>query len=293
MLIISLRQNVTMPELSKDAIFVTTLTRVLTPLVRMLLRSGFTYPRLTQLLRALYVDLAETEFKVDDVPLTTSRMSLLTGIARRYIREIQLQNSRPVYKPLKISPGASLIADWVTHPFFTDENMQPLVLPRLATKAAERSPSFEALAIRASSDIRPRTQLQDLIERKLVELDEQDQVHLLSQAYLPDNQQQELMSVMAEHLHDHISAVSNNLKPDASRTLDRSAFQRGLSEASVRELQLMAEQEGMAVLKKLYARAVELSVVDHEQNSTSHHFRIGLYSYSEKEAEQGELQGVD
>ncbi len=293
MLILSAWQNQSMPELSKDAIFVTTLTRVFTPLVRMLLRSGFTYPRLTQLLRTLYVDIAETEFKVDDAPLTTSRMSLLTGIARRYIREIQQQNSRPVNKPLKISPGASLIADWATHPFFTDEKLQPLVLPRLATKATEQSPSFEALAIRASSDIRPRTQLQDLIERKLVELDENDQVHLLSQAYLPDNQQQELMSVMAEHLHDHISAVSNNLNPDAQHTLDRSAFQRGLSEASVRELQLMAEQEGMAVLKKLYARAVELSMADHKQNTASHHFRIGLYSYSEKETEQGTQSSAD
>lgn len=277
-----------MPELSKDVLFTTTLTRVLTPLVRMLLRSGFTFPRLTQLLRAIYVELAATEFMVDETPLTTSRMSLLTGIARRYIREIQLQTSRHQNKPLKISPGASLIADWATHPLFTDENMQPLVLPRLATKAAENGPSFEALALRASTDIRPRTQLQDLIERKLVELDEWDQVHLLSQAYLPDNQQQELMSVMAEHLHDHIAAVSNNLRPDVSHTLDRSAFQKGLSEASIRELQLLAEQEGMAVLKKLYARAVELSKVDREQKSASHRFRIGLYSYSEKEAEQDE-----
>jgi len=270
-----------MPKTVKDAHFVSTLTRVLTPLVRMLLRAGFTYPRLIQLLRTLYVDLAETEFKVDDEPLTTSRMSLLTGIARRYIREIRMQEALPIVKQLKISPGASLIADWVTHPRFTDDEMQPLCLPRLANQAD--GPSFEELANRASSDIRARTQLQDLVERKLVEINDQDQVRLLTQAYLPDNQQQELMSVMAEHLHDHISAVSNNVEGNAPRYLDRSAYQLGLSEQSVAQLQQLAEQEGMLLLKKLYAQAAALSEQDVARAEATHRFRLGLYTYAQPE----------
>lgn len=272
-----------MPGTDKDTHFFSTLTRVLTPLVRLSLRAGFTYPRLIQLLRKLYIDLAETEFKVDGEPLTTSRMSLLTGIARRYIREIRTEEALPVAKPLKISPGASLIADWATHPRFTDEATLPLVLPRLATKA--EGPSFEELALRASSDIRPRTQLEDLLERKLVELDEQDRVHLLAHAYLPDNQQQELMSVMAEHLYDHISAVSSNVSGAGVRYLDRSAYQRGLSANSVEELQRMAEHEGMQALKKIYARAAELSEQDQKNGKDDHRFRLGMYSYAERETE--------
>ncbi len=272
-----------MPNTVKDAHFVTTLNRVLTPLVRMLLRAGFTYPRLIQLLRTLYVDLAESEFKVDGAPLTTSRMSLLTGIARRYIREIRMQETQPIVKQLKVSPGASLIADWVTHPRFTDEEMNPLALPRLSTHA--EGPSFEELAVRASSDIRPRTQLQDLLERKLVELDDRDRVYLLAEAYLPDNQQQELMSVMAEHLHDHISAVSSNVEGEGPRYLDRSAYQRGLSDDSIQKLQQMAEQEGMRMLKKLYARAAELSAAEQDQDAANQRFRVGLYSYAEPEPE--------
>jgi len=271
-----------MLETDKDAHFFNTLTRVLTPLVRLSLRAGFTYPRLIQLLRKLYVDLAETEFKVDGEPLTTSRMSLLTGIARRYIREIRMEETLPEVKPLKVSPGASLVADWATHPRFTDEATEPLVLPRLAGKS--EGPSFEELALRASRDIRARTQLDDLIERKLVELDERDRVHLLAQAYLPDNQQQELMSVMAEHLHDHISAVSSNVSGSV-RYLDRSAYQRGLSAASVEELQRMAEQEGMQALKKIYARAAELSEQDQQAGAADHRFRLGMYSYAEQEQE--------
>jgi len=272
-----------MPETDKDAHFFNTLARVMTPLVRLSLRAGFTYPRLIQLLRKLYIDLAETEFKVDGEPLTTSRMSLLTGIARRYIREIRMEEVLPELKPLKISPGASLVADWATHPRFTDKATEPLILPRLAAKA--EGPSFEELALRASGDIRPRTQLEDLIERKLVTLDEQDRVHLLAQAYLPDNQQQELMSVMAEHLHDHISAVSSNVSGTGVRYLDRSAYQRGLSAASVEELQRMAEQEGMQALKKIYARAAELSERDHKNGNNDHRFRLGMYSYAEQETD--------
>ena len=257
------------------------LSSVLTPLVRFLLQQGFTYPSLILLLRKIYVDLAEHAGTTQNKPPTTSRISLLTGIARRYVREIRQPGNSELSKPLKMPPTAKLIALWTSQPKFQDADSQPLRLPRLAANTPDVS--FEALATLASKDIRPRTQLDSLIERGLVSLDDEDQVELLSQAYLPDTDKEEMLSVMGQHLRDHISAATGNINngdcDGANTELDRSAYQEGLSAASVAELKALSEKEGMKVLQKIYARANELATKD--EGNHQYRFRLGLYTYSE------------
>ena len=262
-----------------DSHLLAVLSHLLTPLVRFLLRSGFTYPRLIQLLRQIYVDLAEQK-SVDDKPVTTSRVSLLTGIARRYIREIRLQDKPASYQTPKMAPGAKLVAEWITLSEYSNEDGIPKALPRLTTEA--NTPSFAQLAELASADIRPRTQLQHLLERGLVRLDDDDMVHLLTPAYQPDGAQEELMSLLADHLHDHISTVASNISGDRRRQLDRSAYQNGLSAESIKELEEYSERQAMDMLKRVYTRARALKQRDENNTDTRYRFRLGVYAHQQK-----------
>ena len=59
------------------------LARLLRPLVRLCIRSGMTFPALAQLLRELFVNVAEHDFALEGKEQTDSRVSLLTGIHRK------------------------------------------------------------------------------------------------------------------------------------------------------------------------------------------------------------------
>ncbi|MBK6957128.1 MAG: hypothetical protein IPH22_00890 [Nitrosomonas sp.] len=62
---------------------------VLRPLIKLMLAKGITYPFLSEMLKDLFVDIAENEFKIGKKPLTDSHLSLLTGIHRKDIKRLR------------------------------------------------------------------------------------------------------------------------------------------------------------------------------------------------------------
>lgn len=67
----------------------TPIARLLRPLVRLFIRSGLTFPALADLLRELYVNVAEYDFALSGKEQTDSRVSLLTGIHRKEVRRLR------------------------------------------------------------------------------------------------------------------------------------------------------------------------------------------------------------
>ena len=65
------------------------LARLLRPLVRLLIRSGVTFPVLANLIRALYVEVSLRDLLTDAKARTDSRVSLLTGVHRKEIRRLR------------------------------------------------------------------------------------------------------------------------------------------------------------------------------------------------------------
>src|SRR5215470_4893564 len=65
------------------------MARLLRPLVQLCIRSGMTFPALAQLLRELFVNVAEHNFALDEKEQTDSRVSLLTGINRKEVARLR------------------------------------------------------------------------------------------------------------------------------------------------------------------------------------------------------------
>ena len=80
--------------------------RLLRPLVRLLIKSGVTFPALCDLLRELYVNVAEYDFALPDKSQTDSRVSLLTGIHRKEVRRLRGAGRRSMsFRPLFPAPA--------------------------------------------------------------------------------------------------------------------------------------------------------------------------------------------
>src|SRR6266481_10145317 len=102
------------------------MARLLRPLVRLCICSGMTFPALAQLLRELFVNVAEHDFALEGKEQTDSRVSLLTGIHRKEVARLRGAGTPVNETPATLSLTSAIIARWLAAPEFTDAKGDPL-----------------------------------------------------------------------------------------------------------------------------------------------------------------------
>jgi len=253
--------------------------RLFRPLVRLLVHFGVPYTVVTELLRWVYVDVAVREFPLPDKPQTDSRISLLTGVHRREVRRLRRKAEHHFVAPRSATLGAQIIARWLTHPDYLEENGSLRDLPYVSTSA--RKPSFENLVRAVSKDIRPRVVLDEWLRLGVAELHEGDVVHLVTDAFVPAKGADELAYFFGRNVHDHIAAAAHNLMGVDPTFLERSVYYNNLSPDSVRRLEELAREQGMNLLRELNARALEMQRHDSPQPGPKVRFNFGVYFFSD------------
>jgi len=86
---------------------VAALRHLLRPLVRLLAARGVTYPTLAELLKETYVDVADRDFRLENNSATDSRVSLLSGVHRKYVRRGSRAALKPTARALSNVPRSS------------------------------------------------------------------------------------------------------------------------------------------------------------------------------------------
>ncbi len=253
------------------------LARLLRPLVRLLVARGITFPALTDLLRELYVNVAEYDFALTGKEQTDSRVSLLTGIHRKEVRRLRGAGAPVSAVPAVVSRTSRIIARWIADPTFTDPQGQPLKLPRTAEGGA---PSFESLVAGVTRDLRPRAVLDEWLDRGLAFTDPQDRIVLAEAAYVPrgDGAEGPQLYYFGRNLHDHIAAAVANIVGDAPRFLERAVHYDGLSEDLAIRLEARAREIAMEALQQANREAHAACQTD---PGGTHRWNFGLYVYTE------------
>lgn len=249
--------------------------RLLRPLVRLLVQRGITFPALTNLLRELYVNVAEYDFALPGKEQTDSRVSLLTGIHRKEVRRLRGAGAPVSQVPATVSRTGRIIARWVAAPEFTDGEGRPLPLPRSAEGDA---PSFESLVEGVTKDVRPRAVLDEWLDRGVAVLDERGRVRLLEAAYLPRGGAEPQLYYFGRNLHDHLAAAAENIAGPSPRFFERAVHYDGLSEALAAQLEARSREIAMGALKQANAEAHAACADD---AGGRHRWNFGIYIYRE------------
>jgi hypothetical protein len=259
---------------------------LLRPLVRLMMRSGVTFPILADTLRTLFVDVALSDMLTDAKSRTDSRASLVTGVHRKEIKRLRsLPPDRPDV-PEVVTLASQIVARWLGSPAYADAAGQPRVLPRFA-QAGDARPTFESLVQLVTSDVRPRAVLDDLISHGAVSLVDGDRVQLNTQAFIPRPGGAEQLFYFARNLHDHVAAASINVAEVRPPFLDRSVHYDDLTPGQAQELRAYAREVAMRVLLDINRKALEL--LDRApagvpaQDGPPQRVNVGIYLYQEND----------
>jgi hypothetical protein len=253
----------------------TPLGRLLRPLVHLCIRSGVTFPALVQLLRQLYVNVAEHEFALTGKEQTDSRVSLLTGIHRKEVSRLRGAGAPVNAVNAAVSRTSAIVARWLAAPEFIDAAGRPLPLPRTAQLG---EPSFESLVASVTRDVRPRAVLDEWLDRKLVAYDAQERVVLAEAAFIPRGDDDRKFYYFGRNLHDHFAAAVANILSAEPPFIERAVHYDGLSPALARRLAERAREIALEALQTANREAHASLETDAGGDSR---WNFGVYVYRE------------
>lgn len=258
------------------------LRHILRPMVRLLLSHGITYTVFCDMLKSIYIKVADEEFQLADKAQTDSRISLLTGIHRREVNRLRNETVLEISLPHNASMSALLLATWSGAQEYLDKEGMPIPLQRLASKGGSKS--FESLVQSISKDFRARVVLDEWLRQGIVRLDDDDNVHLIADAFAQPQDMEEKVFYFGQNIRDHLAATVHNLGGGAPPYLERCVFYDRLSAASVKELADYSRTVGMKALHAVNKRAADLQKRDKRLPDALYRANFGIYQFSEAEA---------
>jgi len=233
------------------------------------------YPFVANLLKSVYIEVAERDFGLAGKRLTDSRISVLTGVYRRDVKRLRAELSEGEMIPPAVSLGAEVVARWNGEPEYldTEDRARPLPIQ------AEDEPSFESLVKSVSKDIRARSVLDEWLRLGVVRFDDRGRVVLDAGVFVPQKGLEEKLYYFGRNLHDHIAAAAHNVQGGEPPLMERSVYYGRLSPTSVEELSQLAADRGMAALQAVNRRARELQQQDTSSPDSNRRMTFGVYLF--------------
>jgi len=250
------------------------LRTLLRPLVRLLIAEQVTYPFVAQLLKTLYVDVAEMDFRLPEKPRSDSRVALLTGVHRREVKRLRECGKPDDPSGELISLSSRLIADWNALPQFLDEEGHPLPLNRSSRRPG---PSLRDLAETAGQDIRAQAILDEWLRLGVVMIDDDGRIRLRAGSFVAEHGFEEKMDFFGRIIGAHIGAGAHNLHGGDPPMLDQVVYYGGLRPKSLEKLSSRARELALVALRAWNREAAQAQEEDRGAPDADGRIHFGAY----------------
>lgn len=245
-----------------------------TPLIRLLIEKSITFPQLRDLMKEIYVEVAEKDFSLDDKKPSDSRIFVLTGIHRKDIKRIRQQDE---HEHSKVTTSASLsgeiVARWISSPEYLDDRGKPKALLK---NSKDDEPDFEALVSSVNKDVRPKVILEEWLRLDIVRLKD-DHIMLNKSAFVTNKAFNDMAYYLGHNVHDHMASCVNNILTEDEPMLERSVYYARLTKDSVNKLKAISDKKSDELLQQLNKQAIKLYDADKLKNEATYRMRLGIY----------------
>jgi hypothetical protein len=194
-------------QASKHHILSAAVARILKPLIRILLRSGFSYGTFADIAKRQYIEVALNEFSIEGRKQSVSRVSVITGLTRKEVRRIVgLSQAEDDETADRYNRAARVVAGWRRDTDFQDREGNSMEL------SISGSPnSFQELVRRYSGDVPYRAVLDELDADGSVQRLEDNRVKLTHRAYLPKADESMKLHILGVDTAFLIDTIDHNL----------------------------------------------------------------------------------
>jgi len=192
---------------SKHNILSAAVARILKPLIRILLRSGFSYGTFADIAKRQYIEVALKDFPIKGRKPSVSRVSVITGLTRKEVsRVVGLDQAEDAGTPDRYNRAARVVAGWRRDTNFLDREGNPM---ELSISGSARS--FQELVRRYSGDVPFRAVLDELHADGSVERLDENRVKLTHRAYLPKADESMKLHILGVDTAFLIDTIDHNL----------------------------------------------------------------------------------
>ncbi len=256
--------------------------RLLKPLVRILIRNGVAFNEFADIGKAVYVDVASTEFKVPHRKMSQARIAILTGLTRKEVaRLVGTKKRGKEEQKSNLSRVSRVLTGWHTDSDFTG----PYGLPLELQFEGQEGRDFSEIVQRYSGDMAARAMLDELIRIGAVKETEPGWYKVLTRTYTPAIDEPDMLERLAGVVYNFVSTIDRNIReknPD-KRNFERYVFaDNGIKKEDLPRFRAFIKKRAQLLLEEIDNWLSQLEPPDptkEEQIRTG----LGIYHYVENE----------
>lgn len=263
----------------QQSMLLTAIEKILTPLVRILLRNGIAFGEFGELARKVYVDVASRDFLPVSGRQTDSRVSGMTGLSRKEVK--RLKQAPAIGRSVdqnRFNRAVRVISGWGNDRRFTNGSGKPRQLD-----ISEGKDTFADLVDEYSGDVTVKAMLSILEESGSVAR-RGDKLRLVRQAYIPAADATGKLEILGSDVAELALVIEHNLGSEQPRPyLQRKVMYDNVAPEKLEILREHTSREAGALLKKL-----DRYFAGKEQTTSSKSGRkvsAGIYYYEYPEEE--------
>jgi hypothetical protein len=273
------------PEENRNSIVANAVSRVLRPLVRLLIKLGINFKDFSESAKRLYLEESVRALKEDNKEATSSALSVVSGIHRKDTAHFL---KHPGFESSALSTGASaamtVVTEWIINPDYLDKDMKPCPLNYSHSDAGEKT--FTTLSNKVIKDLRAKTVLEELLRLGLVQFKDEE-VSLKQEAFVPQTDFNEKMVFFSKNISEHMQAAATNVQSQKPPYFERSAFHDGLNKEDIKKIDAFVRDKGMSLLKDAYRMAEELAKKNKQTDKgKSGHITLGIFLNHQKDDDE-------
>lgn len=260
-------------------------SKLLRPLIRILLRHGVTYAEFSEVVKTVFVTTAAQEFRVPGKKMSKARIAIITGLTRKEVQRLTSAGQEERFSvKTNLSRIGRVLTGWHTDPEYTGPYGMPLEVRYDSDNP--KDVTFVRLVQQYSGDMTPRAMLDELLRVGAVVETEHNWFKVVRREYVPETLAPDFLERAGRGIHDFIHTVEENLE---RRSGEPSRFERtvrpsnGMKPEYLPQFETYVSEKCQALLEEIDNWITNLDEPDPNKGDVAVQTGVGIYHFVVKD----------
>lgn len=262
--------------------FAAAVRRLLRPVVRHMIGSGLTYPTFNQMVKELFIEVAEDDFALPFKRQTDSRLAVVTGLSRKEISLLR-RRRHGAAETLEVEEAivTHVIGRWMAGPPYATPDGIPRRLRYESPDPA--APSFARLVRELGIDIPVRAVLDELLHIGSAALLPDGDVELRREVHIPAADSEGKVVLLGSDTAELFSTIMHNVADGDTPWLQRKVVYDNIGADALPALQEEARSVGLDFVRRANALLASYDRDRHPDAPGGERSRVvvGIYYFEE------------